>query len=75
MSIEGHTDNTGKPEKNMTLSTDRAAAVKGYFISKGIASDRLSSAGFGDTKPVASNKTAAGRAKNRRVAMDLKLKD
>lgn len=75
MTIEGHTDNTGKAEKNMTLSTDRAAAVKGYFISKGIAAERLSSAGFGDTKPVASNKTAAGRAKNRRVAMDLKLKD
>ena len=75
MSIEGHTDNTGKPAKNMTLSTDRAAAVKGYFISKGIAAERLSSAGFGDTKPVASNKTAAGRAKNRRVAMDLKLKN
>jgi outer membrane protein OmpA-like peptidoglycan-associated protein len=75
MSIEGHTDNVGKPEKNMTLSTDRAAAVKGYFISKGISADRLSSAGYGDTKPVASNKTAAGRAKNRRVAMDLKLKD
>lgn len=74
MTIEGHTDNTGNAAKNMELSRDRAAAVKNYFISKGIASDRLSSEGFGDTKPVQSNKTAAGRAKNRRVAMDLKLK-
>jgi outer membrane protein OmpA-like peptidoglycan-associated protein len=75
MSIEGHTDNVGKPDKNMQLSKDRAASVKNYFVSKGISADRLTTNGFGDTKPVASNKTAAGRAKNRRVAMDLKLKD
>lgn len=75
MTIDGHTDNTGKPEKNMQLSKDRAAAVKGYFIAKGISADRLSSDGYGDTKPVASNKTAKGRAQNRRVAMDLKLKN
>jgi outer membrane protein OmpA-like peptidoglycan-associated protein len=48
--------------------------VKNYFVAKGIATDRLSTNGYGDTKPVASNKTAAGRAKNRRVAMDLFLK-
>ena len=75
MSIEGHSDNVGNPAKNMQLSKDRANAVKNYFVSKGIAADRLTAEGFGDTKPVASNKTAAGRAKNRRVAMDLKLKD
>lgn len=75
MTIEGHTDNTGNAAKNMQLSKDRAAAVKAYFVSKGIAADRLMDDGFGDTKPVASNKTAAGRAKNRRVAMDLKLKN
>ncbi len=75
MSIEGHTDNVGKADKNLQLSKERAEAVKNYFISKGIAADRLMADGFGDTKPVASNKTAAGRAKNRRVAMDLKLRD
>lgn len=75
MTIDGHTDNVGNPEKNMQLSKDRADAVKNYFITKGISSDRLMSNGYGDTKPVAPNKTAAGRAKNRRVAMDLKLRD
>lgn len=74
MSIEGHTDNTGSAEKNMTLSKERAAAVKNYFIAQGIDASRLTSEGYGDTKPVESNKTAAGRAKNRRVAMDLKLR-
>ncbi|MBS1772592.1 MAG: OmpA family protein [Bacteroidetes bacterium] len=75
MTIDGHTDNVGKPDKNLQLSKDRAAAVKGYFVSKGISADRLIDNGYGDTKPVASNKTAKGRAQNRRVAMDLKLKD
>ena len=75
MTIEGHTDNVGNDAFNMKLSKDRAASVKNYFVSKGISSDRLTTDGFGETKPVASNKTAAGRAKNRRVAMDLKLKD
>ncbi len=75
MTIDGHTDNVGKPEKNLVLSKDRAASVKNYFVGKGVASDRLETNGFGDTRPAASNKTAAGRAKNRRVAMDLKLRD
>jgi outer membrane protein OmpA-like peptidoglycan-associated protein len=75
MTIDGHTDNVGKPEKNMQLSKDRAQSVKNYFVSKGISEDRLVTNGYGDTKPVASNKTAKGRAQNRRVAMDLKLKD
>lgn len=74
MTIEGHTDNIGSDETNLKLSTDRAASVRTYFIGKGIKEDRLTSAGFGESKPVASNKTSAGRAKNRRVDMDLKLK-
>lgn len=74
MTIEGHTDNTGNAAKNLQLSKERADAVKNYFISQGISAERLSSEGYGDTKPVESNKTAAGRAKNRRVAMDLKLR-
>jgi len=75
MTIDGHTDNVGKPDKNLQLSKDRANSVKNYFVSKGVASDRLVTNGYGDTKPVASNKTAKGKAQNRRVAMDLKLKD
>lgn len=74
MTIEGHSDNVGNAAKNLQLSKDRANAVKNYFVNKGIDASRLNAEGFGDTKPVASNKTAAGRAKNRRVAMDLKLK-
>lgn len=75
MTIEGHTDDVGSDEKNMILSKDRAASVKTYFVSKGISPDRLETDGFGETRPVASNKTKAGKAKNRRVEMDLKLRD
>ena len=65
--LEGYTDSTGIAVKNLQLSKDRAAAVKNYLISKGISADRLSSEGYGITKPIASNKTVAGRAENRRV--------
>ncbi len=65
--IEGHTDNVGKPDKNQKLSEDRAASVKAYLISKGIAEGRLESAGFGDTKPAKPNDTAANRSANRRI--------
>lgn len=73
MRIEGHTDNVGKPSFNLTLSQARAASVKAYFVGKGISGSRLITDGFGDTKPAASNKTATGRAKNRRVEMTLFL--
>ncbi|RQO30447.1 hypothetical protein DBR32_12850 [Taibaiella sp. KBW10] len=75
MSIEGHTDNVGKADRNLELSKQRAAAVKAYFVEKGIAEGRLTTDGFGLERPKASNKTAAGRAQNRRVEMDLKLAD
>ncbi len=70
-SIEGHTDNVGKPAKNLTLSQDRAAAVVTYLTSNGIATDRLTSAGFGQTMPIADNKTKVGKASNRRVEVKL----
>jgi outer membrane protein OmpA-like peptidoglycan-associated protein len=73
MRIEGHTDNVGKPDKNLSLSSDRATSVKAYFVGKGIEDVRLFTNGFGDTKPAATNKTTAGRAKNRRVEMSLFL--
>ena len=69
--LEGHTDSTGNVAKNLQLSKDRAAAVKNYLISKGISADRLSSEGYGVTKPIASNKTVEGRAQNRRVEIIL----
>jgi len=73
LDIEGNTDNTGKPEKNQTLSENRAKAVLDYLKTKGgIDETRLTSAGYGDTKPIASNKTAKGKAQNRRVELKLK---
>ena len=66
-SIEGYTDNVGNPEKNLELSAERALAIKTYLISKGINANRLNSQGFGAAKPIASNKTTAGKSANRRV--------
>jgi len=71
LAIDGHTDNVGADEYNQTLSDNRAGAVKMYFINKGIDETRLTSAGHGETMPIADNKTAAGRQKNRRVEMKL----
>jgi outer membrane protein OmpA-like peptidoglycan-associated protein len=65
--IQGHTDNTGNEELNMKLSDSRATAVRKYLIDKGIDENRMTSKGYGPTQPVADNKTAEGRAKNRRV--------
>ena len=65
--VQGHTDNVGKEEMNQVLSEKRATAVRDYLISKGVEEKRISSKGYGITKPVAPNTTAAGRAKNRRV--------
>ncbi len=70
--ISGHTDNTGKAEKNQAISEARANAVKAYLVSKGIDESRLTAAGYGQDKPVANNKTAAGRAKNRRVEIGIR---
>lgn len=70
-SIEGHTDNSGSPAKNKVLSENRAAAVMKYLVDKGIDASRLSSKGFGMTKPIATNKTKAGKALNRRVEVKL----
>ena len=69
--IEGHTDSTGKKQKNIELSQNRADAVKIYLIQGGIASNRLESQGFGPEKPIASNKNKKGRELNRRVEINL----
>lgn len=67
INIYGHTDSKGTDSYNLSLSDRRAAAVKSYFISKGIASARMHTAGVGEKDPIASNDTDAGRAENRRV--------
>lgn len=66
-SIEGHTDSDGSDKLNQKLSEDRAAAVMNALIERGVSVDNLVSKGFGESMPVASNKTAAGKAQNRRT--------
>ncbi|HEX8820572.1 MAG TPA: OmpA family protein [Archangium sp.] len=65
--IEGHTDNVGSDKLNLNLSQRRAQSVMDYLISKGIESHRLRAKGFGESKPISTNATPLGRAKNRRV--------
>jgi len=72
LDIDGFTDNTGKADKNLLLSQNRSDAVKKYLVSKGIDESRLTASGHGQDNPRADNKTAAGRAKNRRVEFSLK---
>ncbi len=66
--VDGHTDNVGNPEANRKLSQDRAEAVVKYLVEKKrVDAKRLSAKGFGDSQPIADNKTKKGQAKNRRV--------
>jgi OOP family OmpA-OmpF porin len=67
ISIEGHTDDVGSAQSNQILSENRAKSVMNALIAQGIAGSRLSSKGFGASKPIADNRTEEGKAKNRRV--------
>ncbi len=67
--VEGHTDSVGGDEYNQRLSEQRAAAVRTYLVTQGVGSDTITSRGFGKTRPVADNATAAGRQVNRRVEL------
>lgn len=67
ITVEGHTDSRGAMATNKTLSEQRAKAVTDYLLSKGIDAKRMKHVGYGETKPKASNKTAKGRAQNRRI--------
>jgi len=69
LAAEGHTDSTGTADFNQKLSVKRAEAVTEYLGSQGVPRDSLSASGFGDTKPIAENNTAAGRQQNRRVEL------
>ncbi len=67
--IEGHTDNTGKDAANMTLSDKRSQSIKAEIVKRGIDAGRMETKGYGASKPIADNKTAAGRTQNRRVTI------
>jgi OOP family OmpA-OmpF porin len=71
--IGGHTDDTGQPTYNLVLSQQRAESVRQYLIGKGVDATRMSTQGYGELKPIASNKTEEGRAQNRRVEFKIIL--
>ncbi|NCD68336.1 OmpA family protein [Mucilaginibacter agri] len=71
LKLAGHTDNTGSAALNLSLSKDRAEAIKAYLVAQGANASRIEATGYGQTQPIASNKTAAGRQKNRRVEFSL----
>ncbi|MBS7565240.1 OmpA family protein [Mucilaginibacter sp. Bleaf8] len=71
LKLAGHTDNVGSADANLKLSKDRAESVKAYLVSKGANPSRIEAVGYGKTQPIASNKTDAGRQKNRRVEFTL----
>jgi len=67
--LEGYTDSTGDATANTKVSLDRAAAVKTLLVGGGVAESRIGTAGYGPDRPVASNDTEEGRAKNRRLEL------
>jgi outer membrane protein OmpA-like peptidoglycan-associated protein len=71
LAISGHTDNVGSDVNNLQLSERRAAACRKFIIATGISASRVTSAGFGETRPAADNATAAGKKLNRRVEFGL----
>ena len=69
--VNGYTDSTGKPDYNQALSLKRATSVSDFLAKQGVQASRMKAVGMGDQSPVASNDTAEGRAKNRRVEIDI----
>jgi len=70
-SVEGHTDSQGSDKTNQKLSEERANSVRDFLIAEGIAADRLQAVGYGESRPIANNKTRAGRKENRRTEINL----
>jgi outer membrane protein OmpA-like peptidoglycan-associated protein len=73
--VEGHTDSVGTAEYNMDLSSRRAMAVKNLLVERGVSGSRLETIGYGESMPVATNNTEAGRQKNRRVEIKIAPKN
>jgi outer membrane protein OmpA-like peptidoglycan-associated protein len=67
LEIDGHTDNSGAAAHNLTLSQQRAVAVADQLVKMGVDASRLTTKGFGDSKPISDNNTLEGKANNRRV--------
>jgi outer membrane protein OmpA-like peptidoglycan-associated protein len=72
--LAGHTDNTGSPQDNQQLSQNRSDAVKAMLVNNGVSSDRISTVGYGQGRPLTSNDTEDGRAKNRRTELTVTSK-
>jgi outer membrane protein OmpA-like peptidoglycan-associated protein len=71
ISVKGYTDSTGPRSYNLSVSQFRANAIKSYLVGKGVAAGNISAKGMGPDKPIASNNTAEGREKNRRVEIEI----
>jgi OOP family OmpA-OmpF porin len=71
LKLAGHTDNVGSNAANLKLSKDRAESVKAYLVGQGANPSRIEATGYGESQPIASNKTNSGRQKNRRVEFTL----
>lgn len=70
--VEGHTDSEGIPERNQPLSERRAGSVRNFLVEAGVPAERITAVGYGDSKPIADNATAEGRAQNRRIEFTVK---
>ena len=75
MNIDGYTDNRGSKALNLALSQKRAESVKAYLVSKGVDAENINTTGNGMSNPIADNKTAASRAKNRRVEIHYTVRE
>jgi OOP family OmpA-OmpF porin len=67
--VGGHSDSDGKESANLNLSTKRANSVRDYLLKKGVPADQMTAKGYGESQPIADNKTPEGKAKNRRVEL------
>jgi outer membrane protein OmpA-like peptidoglycan-associated protein len=73
VTVTGHTDNQGDPDRNLTLSVERAERVRARLIELGVGSERITASGEGNQNPVADNATPAGRRQNRRIEIEVNL--
>jgi outer membrane protein OmpA-like peptidoglycan-associated protein len=75
LEVQGHTDNTGTPEHNRQLSEERSESVQAWLVQHGVGSERMVAKGYGQTRPLVPNVTAANRARNRRVQFIIQERD